>query len=62
MQQFQVSQGAGALLAIVGGLFGIAVSIFWMWVGWRAMRAHERIADTLQDTGNASQPTSSTAP
>lgn len=26
-------------------LVGIAISIYWMVVGWRAMRAHEQIAD-----------------
>ena len=62
MGQIQFSQGVGTVLAIITGLFGVAVSIFWMWVGWRAMRAHERIAETLQDTGNASYPTSSKKP
>lgn len=27
-------------------LFGLATTIFWMVVGWRAMRAHERLAGT----------------
>ena len=31
--------------AVLAALFGIASAIFWMVVGWRAMRAHERIAD-----------------
>lgn len=35
------------LLAIGSVLSAILVSIFWMVVGWRAMRAHERIADAL---------------
>lgn len=27
---------------------GILASLFWMVVGWRAMRAHERIAAALE--------------
>jgi hypothetical protein len=27
-------------------LFAIVTGIFWMVVGWRAMRAHERLADS----------------
>jgi hypothetical protein len=34
-----------ALLAV---LAGIATTIFWMMVGWRAMRAHERIAEASE--------------
>ena len=26
-------------------MFVLAHTVFWMYVGWRAMRAHERIAD-----------------
>jgi uncharacterized membrane protein len=31
-------------------LVAIATAIFWMVVGWRAMRAHERIAEALEKT------------
>lgn len=61
MGQIEVSQGVGALLAVVGGIFGIAVSILWVWIGWRAMRAHERIADALQETGSSGPGTNSNA-
>ena len=37
-------------LAGLAILFGIASAIFWMVVGWRAMRAHERIADASEKT------------
>lgn len=30
--------------AFVAVLWAVAVSIFWMVVGWRAMRAHEALA------------------
>lgn len=49
--QFESSSFGSAgftLLAVVTGFFGLLTSLFWMWVGWRAMRAHERIADSLQ--------------
>lgn len=32
-------------------LYVVAVAasvVFWMYVGWRAMRAHEQIADTVE--------------
>src|SRR5262249_17500670 len=51
MGQMQFNGAGSVALAIATGLFGLAVSLFWMWVGWRARRAHERIADALQDTG-----------
>jgi uncharacterized membrane protein len=39
----------GPVWAVVVGLVGFVTTVFWMVVGWRAMRAHERIADTLDD-------------
>jgi len=30
-------------------LWGLAVTIFWMYVAWRAMRAHERLAKSVED-------------
>ena len=39
------SMGAFGVFAGLSILFGIVSAIFWMVVGWRAMRAHERIAD-----------------
>ncbi len=35
------------VFAVVSILAGVVVTIFWMVVGWRAMRAHERMADAL---------------
>ena len=34
-------------LAVLVMLFGIFTGIFWMVVGWRAMRAHEKLADSV---------------
>ena len=36
-------QGFGALAVIVG----VITTLFWMVVAWRAMRAHEKIAEAL---------------
>lgn len=42
-QQAQWFKTVGTLAAI----WGFAVTIFWMICGWRAMLAHERIAESL---------------
>lgn len=36
--------GVGSLFAVLTVMAGIALTLFWMVVGWRAMRAHERLA------------------
>jgi len=43
------SNGFQGFLAVVTTAFAVATFIFWMIVAWRAMRAHERIATTLED-------------
>ena len=35
-------------------LLGFFTAVFWMVVGWRAMRAHERIADSIEKIAHAS--------
>jgi uncharacterized membrane protein len=35
-------------LATLSVLIAFAFSLFWMVIGWRAMRAHERIADASE--------------
>ena len=30
-------------------LAGVVTAIFWMYVGWRAMQAHERLAEAAED-------------
>jgi hypothetical protein len=39
---------AGIFFFIVAMLWGLFVTLFWMVVGWRAMRAHEKIAGELR--------------
>ena len=50
MQGVQVNWGgdtdAMVVFFLLATLWGLIVTIFWMRVGWRAMRAHERIADS----------------
>jgi hypothetical protein len=36
-------------------IWGIAVTIFWMYVGWRAMQAHERLAKSVEDISKKQQ-------
>lgn len=35
--------------AVLLALFGIVTTILWIIIGWRAMRAHERIADAATE-------------
>lgn len=34
-------------LAVLSALFTLVVTILWLVIGWRAMRAHENIADNI---------------
>lgn len=36
------------LLPVVAVLWGVAVTVLWLVIGWRAMRAHERIAAAVE--------------
>jgi uncharacterized membrane protein len=42
-------QTTGGLLAILGVLAAFVTTVFWLVIGWRAMRAHEKIAETLRE-------------
>ena len=48
MQTTTFNSAGLTVLAIVSGIFTLTTTLYWMWIGWRAMRAHERIADSLQ--------------
>lgn len=39
----------GGIFPILAMLVGVAYAVFWMVVGWRAMRAHERLADATTE-------------
>lgn len=32
--------------AIIAGIFGLITTILWLVIGWRAMRAHESLAES----------------
>lgn len=36
--------GADAALVFVAGFFSVLMGLVWIYVAWRAMRAHERLA------------------
>jgi uncharacterized membrane protein len=40
-------------MASLALLFAIGTGIFWMVVGWRAMRAHERLADASEQAARS---------
>ena len=45
-----VSGGGGmGLITGVAILWGLAVTIFWMVCAWRAMRAHEQLAESVEE-------------
>lgn len=45
---YGASEWLGRVSLVLGAIFGFAATLFWMWVAWRAMRAHERIANSLE--------------
>lgn len=45
----QMHGAVGGLLAALTAMVSIVVTIFWIVVGWRAMRAHEEIARVLRE-------------
>ncbi len=47
------------VLGIISGLVSFVITLLWLVIGWRAMRAHERIADTLAIHFQNAKPTSS---
>ena len=36
--------GASGLIVWLAGLFSVVVSLLWIYIAWRAMRAHEKLA------------------
>ncbi|HXU82867.1 MAG TPA: hypothetical protein VN914_15815 [Polyangia bacterium] len=46
----------GELFAVLGVAASIAVGLFWMFVGWQAMRAHQRLAAAAEEIARAGRP------
>mgnify|MGYP000942301416 CR=1 FL=1 len=38
-----------AIFAVISGIVTVLTAVFWIVVGWRAMRAHEQIAEVLRE-------------
>jgi uncharacterized membrane protein len=49
---FQTTANSSPVAFIV--LVGIFSAVFWMYVGWRAMRAHERLAEAAEELARKS--------
>ena len=43
-QPLNAGSGGFSFFVVVAGLLGVVSTVFWMIVGWRAMRAHEQLA------------------
>jgi len=43
-------------LGVLAWIIGIGLTIFWMAIAWRAMRAHERIADAMEKFESVTRP------
>ena len=40
--------GADAIWVVIAGAFGILTSLLWLYIAWRAMKAHERLATAAE--------------
>ncbi len=49
MNSLEAGTGFLAILALT---YGVVTTILWLSIGWRAMRAHERLADVLERRAN----------
>lgn len=41
------------LLVLIGALWTLVITILWLVTGWRAMKAHERLADSADEIRHA---------
>jgi hypothetical protein len=46
----------GDILAILGIVWGLIVTVLWLNIGWRAMVAHERMADAVERIAKKDKP------
>ena len=53
--QYQQSSQVFEVMAPFVFVVTVGVGIFWMVVGWRAMRAHERLAEATKDLAKRDQ-------
>ena len=45
---FNITGGVTGM-AFIAILWGLFVTVFWMVCAWRAMRAHEKLANSVED-------------
>ena len=51
-----VHSGGMSFLAFVAVIWGLFITIFWLVVAWRAMRAHERLASAAEELARKNRP------
>ncbi len=50
-----LANGASVLWIILAGLASIVVTVLWLYIGWRAMKAHERLAAAAEQMARSSR-------
>ena len=40
--------GGLTIFVVLAFLFNIFITVLWLFIGWRAMRAHEKMADYIE--------------
>ena len=43
-------------VALIAGTFSVGVTVLWLYIAWRAMRAHERLAAAAERMSKESKP------
>jgi len=47
--------GADSLIVALATIVGVASALLWLYIGWRAMRAHERLAAAAEQMSRSSR-------
>jgi hypothetical protein len=50
---FSVDNEGFGILLVIGALWTLIITILWLRIGWRAMRAHERLGASLDEIRHA---------
>ena len=51
--------GADAVWVAIATAVSVATAVLWLYIGWRAMRAHERLASAAEQLSRAGRNTMS---
>jgi len=57
-----LANGAGLLWILLAGVFSVGVTTLWLYIGWRAMKAHERLARAAEQMVHVSPRSPSSPP